>query len=295
MENPYLRTILKQGKEFFLFGNRRQRKISFSYFKQHVLTANDYQPIFFLSTGRTGTKLFTRLIQQDRNFMPFHAPQPELIAQSKILYEKYQLTYCYEDVNTIASQLFMAAREELLYLTYLHGKQYVETNNRITFLAPAILKAIPHARFVYLHRHPGEFIRSGVRRQWYSGNRPHDIGRLSPLQGSQEYEQWVNWGALERIAWLWNTTNLFVENFLDKLAPHQFFRFNFNELHLKNVKGLMQFMGCQVSEAAIEGALKNPVNQQKEGGFPYYEQWLEKDKERVRKLCPLAFEYGYDL
>ena len=292
----YIREAQQQLYELLVYGNLRQRKCSFSTFKQEVLSSADFRPVFFLSTGRTGTQLFTQLLNQCPSLRVFHAPKPELIQQGKIVYEAYQQADdSIAPINRLAGQLFLAAREDLLHACYLHQKTYVETNNRITFFAMAIRAVIPNARFVHLYRHPGDFIRSGIRRQWYAGSSPHDIGRITGDASPAVRERWQEWDQVQKNAWLWNETNEFIEDFLSVLEPSSYFKLDFNALTERSVQSLLHFIGCDLSEKKIRQAIRNPVNQQRDGDYPLYAAWPEADKEKVRALCPLAQEYDYRL
>ena len=54
-----------------------------------------------------------------------------------------------------------------------------------------------------------EMIQEIHRRSWYS-NHPMDSTRLKPLNQSEDYKYWKQWGAVEKICWLWKETKLLV-------------------------------------------------------------------------------------
>lgn len=293
----YLNEARQQLYELTVYGNLRQRKVSLSEFKQDILPSAHFRPIFFLSTGRTGTQLFTQLINCCVSLRAFHTPKPELIQQGKVVYEAYHKTdpFQKELIDRLSGQTFLAAREHYLHQAFLHNKTYVETNNRITFLAPAIHALLPHARFVYLYRHPGDFIRSGIRRRWYTGQVSHDIGRITYGGSAEVQQQWNEWGYIEKIAWLWNETNQFIEDFLSSVDSSSYFKLNFDTLSVRTVISLFDFLDCRLPSKKIAKMINNPVNQQRDGQYPPYEAWPEEDKEKVRSICLLAPAYGYEL
>ncbi|MDH5366412.1 MAG: sulfotransferase [Cyclobacteriaceae bacterium] len=295
--NKYLELIVERGKERIKYGNLRQRKIPIHTFKSKIIKAKEYSPVFFLSTGRTGTKFFTSLLQSDRNIYVQHASKNDLIEQGKVVYESYTSHDVNIDIaNCLSAQIFLAARERVLYECYLHNKQFMETNNRITFFAHAIKKWMPGAKFVHLVRNPGAFIRSGVRREWYSGNTPHDIGRISPTSNSSYKNNWNEMDIIQKNAWLWNETNFFIEKFLITIPQQDYFQFNFDRLNEENVKNLMSFLNVNIDDNIIRRRIKKPVNSQKKGNFPVYEDWENEDKKKVVDICgELADKYGYDL
>ena len=48
----------------------------------------------------------------------------------------------------------------------------------------ALGELFPKAKFIQLVRHPGDFVRSGIRRKYYSGNE-NDDSRITPLINDQ--------------------------------------------------------------------------------------------------------------
>ena len=295
--NKYLELLVERGSEGLKYGNLRQRKTPIHAFKSEILKDKSYSPVFFLSTGRTGTKFFTSLMQFDKNIFVQHTSKNDLIEQGKVVYESYAAENVDIDtINRLSAQVFLAARERVLYESYLHGRQFIETNNRITFFAHAIKKWMPGAKFVHLVRNPGAFIRSGVRREWYSGKTPHDIGRITPTSNSPHYNLWKKMDAIQKNAWLWNETNQFIEDFLVTMPQEDYFQFNFDRLNEKKIEDLLSFLNINIDHKIIRKKIGVPVNSQKQGSFPLYSNWKEEDKKKVVDICgALAQTYGYDL
>ena len=296
MINSYLLELNKRISEFIRYGNNRKIKTSIALFKKKVIRSKAYQPVVFLSTGRTGTKFFSKLLEVDKRNYVLHASKTGLIEQGKIAYKSYK-THGFEneEINRLNAQIYLAAREVIHFECYLHEKKFIEVNNRITFLAPGIKHWMPGTRFVFLYRHPGDFIRSGIRRNWYK-DAPHDIGRLVPLRSSSHYNKWNEFHKIQKIAWLWNETNSFIEDFLATLPKTDYLRFNFNQLNVPTTKDLLAFLGSKVDERSIERAIAKPINVQKIGDYPVYQHWSSKEKDWVKLLCgELAKQYGYDL
>ncbi|MDZ7690395.1 MAG: hypothetical protein U5K69_04470 [Balneolaceae bacterium] len=110
-----------------------------------------------------------------------------------------------EDQPEIVSKIVDAARYEQIRNAWLLDKKYIETNNRITFFCYALSELFPKSQFIHLVRQPEAFITSGLARDWYSNSVLHDEGRIKPTDN--ELQQ------VEKIAWLWNETNHFIEQF----------------------------------------------------------------------------------
>ncbi|MFC2084881.1 hypothetical protein ACFLS9_07485 [Bacteroidota bacterium] len=290
--------IIERVFEFAKFSNTRVVNKDLGQFKNEILISNNYRPVFFLSTGRTGTLLFTKILNKCKNIKTFHSPSPELIGQGKYAYEIYakrELSFD-ENTNHLLAQVFITAREEILYKTYLHGFRYIETNNRISFFAPAIKYLIPNAKFVYVYRHPGEFIRSGIRRNWYSGNHPHDHGRIVPTKISPHFSSWDDYNLIQKISWLWDESNNFIEKFLHSISSDDYIKINFNELNTAVIHNLMCFLNIDLDDSVIQKLIARPVNIQKKGSFQKYEQWPEDDIKIVKDICgDLSAKYGYNL
>ncbi len=254
----------------------------------------DLKPVFFLSTGRCGTLLFTKLLSNAQGVNVFHDPIPNLSLQSKSAWE---MNYTQQVMATeTLRDLFLASRELFLYKTARYGKRYIETNRNITFFAPTIKEIIPSAQFVHIHRHPADFIRSGMRRGWYTGAHPHDQGRLTPVSGDPYADRWPTLSSVGKIAWLWEMTNAFIDTFSESLGEENFLRFNFDELGVESVQKMLGYLGLQISTNRIKKALLKPVNIQKTGEFPTLDKWSHEDRDAMIEICgERASKYGYEL
>ena len=246
---------------------------------------------FVLSTGRSGTLFLNRMLMLSPDVMAVHQPHPELIRASKMAYENIQTR------PAIFSETFKSAREELLLQAANRNKIFVETNNRITFFAPVIRDCFPNALFIHLVRHPGDFVRSGIRRHWYSGKSSHDPGRIQPFSGSVK-EEWDTFSQIARIGWLWNETHRFIEAFKTTLPEEACLYVRAEDLFQNSgaAESVFRFLQLPVPPVKkINKQMQRPANVQKKGAFPHYDAWQEEDKETLKRFCPLAKQYGYIL
>jgi hypothetical protein len=249
------------------------------------------RPVFILSTGRAGTRLLHHLLLLSKHAYSLHQPRPELIRVSKLAYESIS------EIPEIFEEVFRTAREELMLEAVKFNKIFIETNNRITFFAPIITKVFPQAVFIHLVRHPGDFVRSGVRRKWYSGSHEHDLGRIIPRSG-QDKDRWSKMSKIEKIGWLWNETNQFIDEFRKTISPEKFIFVQSENLfndkticeEIYRFAQLPDFNAKKVSKL-----IKKPVNVQKKGSFPRYDDWTDEDKNQLRAVAPLATQFGYKL
>lgn len=249
-------------------------------------------PVFFLSTGRCGTKWFSDLLSQNKKLFVLHSPVPSLAIQSKLAYDLLKTGKLNNSHFDLLQEIFLTGREQYLRYSYKTNKRYIETNNYITFFAPVLLDIFPDAKFVHLYRHPGEFVRSAIRRNYYTDNNPDDIKRIIPLD-NPEKEHWESFSQIEKTAWLWNETNLFIEQFKEK-NPEKVFSFNFNDLTEQNIGSLLQFLNIEIKNTIVSKSLTVKSNTQKEGNFPKYENWdNEKKQELIHNCEKLSKNYGF--
>lgn len=256
-----------------------------------ALVLEEHEPVFFLSTGRCGTLLLTRILDGAPGVVVYHKPAPELFYVDTLAYAEGAEKF--EAYKTAA----LAARFELVADCVIRGRRYVETNQRCTFFAPHLYEVFPRSLFVHLVRHPGSFVRSGVLRRFYEGQQP-DLGRITPADGPTR-ERWPSMSTYQRAAWLWNETNAFIERFKEGRDEKRILTVRADDLFKTPEATLRIFAHCRlpaVPRDRIAAAIGRPVNAQPDDlGIPPYAQWDEARKAEVRPWLPLAERYGYEL
>lgn len=264
-------------------------------FWQALAAAPDFSPVFFLSTGRAGTLFFTELLQETPALLVGHEPQPALVAQSRLMYETLPATGADAALLRLAGQVFVVARQQVLAECLAAQRGYVETNNRITFFAPALLQLFPRVRFVHLYRHPVSFIRSGLARQWYTGRHPHDVGRILPRPGTPQAEGWAQWSDIERIAWLWAETGDWITRFLAQVPAAQQVSMYFEQPDAAAVARVLRFCGAALPRD-LDARVGRPRNAQATDQVPRREAWSAGDEAALQRHAgPLAARLGIPL
>lgn len=249
------------------------------------------RPCFVLSTGRSGTLLLNKLLELSPDAYPVHEPVPELIRPSRRAYEEV------DKHSEIFLEVLKSAREELILKAARNDKIFIETNNRITFFAPVIPEVFPHAVYIHLVRHPGDFVRSGLRRNWYTENHPHDAGRIVPLRKDLQ-KKWAGFTQLEKIAWLWNETHHFIEAFKKTVDPSSVLFVKAEDLFSDTTTARRIYEFVHISgyhEPSVKRVLRRRFNAQRKGRAAPYSEWDEKDKTALKNMAVLAGKYGYSL
>jgi hypothetical protein len=242
---------------------------------------DEFAPIFVLSTGRNGTLLLTNLLAKSKNAVVFHEPVPELSMASKLAYEKHKID------SSFVAGMFEGARYEFLRTAFLLNKIYIETNNRITFFAHEIAKLYPNAKFIHLVRNPSSFIKSGLGRNWYSGETLYDEARIV----MNDAKVWNTLNQYEKIAWLWNETNQFIEEFKTTVESTRVLTVKAEDLFKSVQISNDIFAFCElnsISNSAISKIIGTKTNAGKS---------VLTDAELLRnsqeKYCLLTQKYGY--
>lgn len=276
----------------FEFG-RPKRKISADGLRQNLHQID--RPVFFLSTGRTGTLWLSKLFSHTQGIKSYHAPAPDLSAQNCFAYElqKEESTDQQEIMDTLG-HIFLAGREQVLRYSYKCQRRYLETNNHITFFAPVIAALLPQALFVHLYRHPGDFVSSGLKRGWYE----NDASRFRQIQprDATTRELWSSYTSIQKIAWLWKETNEYIETFKQSMPGDRTFSLDFSNMDAASIREMAQFADIPLSEARISKRLHHRLNDQRFSQDEKYLQWSDQDREALSSICQsLADHYGYSL
>jgi hypothetical protein len=182
----------------------------------------------------------------------------------------------------------------------------VESNQCLTFFAPAIASLWKKAKFVHLVRHPGDFVRSAVRKGWHKNDSIWESGRVKMV----DQDLWARLDHMEKLGWLWNTTNQFVEDFFRQIENERTALFKIEDLFqdIDTVKALFRFIGTEtITEEQIleiqcarinemEIHPDEPPNMKKMWDFPLYNDWNDKMKKRLKIYAEkLGLTYNYDL
>ncbi|HZR81717.1 MAG TPA: sulfotransferase [Candidatus Binatia bacterium] len=248
---------------------------------------------FVLSTGRAGSKTLTALFALSSRIVSEHEPDPRLVKAS---FDAYLEGPAIADSEKWRAVVY-AARDDLVCEANRRGRIYVETNNRLTYLAPVLARCFPASRFIHLHRHPYEVVRSGMRRGYYESHN-WDFARVRPRPGEPMAAAWDALPRLEKVAWYWARVNGESHAFVRSLPEGRGFDLNADALFAgdeRTLRALFQFVGVEFPPVElVEEVLGQKINAAVRGSYPVPAEWTDEDRAAVwRQVGPTAEVLGY--
>ncbi len=257
-----LRKWWNQNRQFF--NEETERRAVYTYKdpnidKLHERVLRDASPCFVLSTGRAGTALLTKILSHHKGVRVEHNPIPELTFHSAYAYRHWQ------DKADLCKAMIDAARYEYVRNAFIRNEVFVESNPRITFFAYQLAELFPKARFIHLIRHPADFIASGMARNWYLEGRIRDEGKIKP----EQLKDWEKWSQADKIAWLWQETNAFIEEFKKQSRKGRVLTVRSEDFFsdTKISSEIAMFIGLKpLPERELARLIRKPVNAQRSKG-----------------------------
>ena len=94
---------------------------------------------------------------------------------------------------------------------------------------------------------------------------------------------WINLSQIEKIAWLWNETNHFIEEFKSTNKNNPVLTLKAEEIfnNYKSIESIFTFIGISEINPAVKKMIKKPVNKQKKKEISSIENLLSFDKPLV--------------
>lgn len=127
--------------------------------------------LFFVTTGRTGTKSVIDYLQRHSMTYAVHAPTPPI---SSIGYRHFRDKISAES----GFWSYYATRERYLQSAAERELLFCDGDCKVLPLVGALAKMLPNSRFIHIYREPGGFIRSGLARGYYASHSPELWGHL---------------------------------------------------------------------------------------------------------------------
>jgi hypothetical protein len=254
------------------------------------LAAGDWRDarcVFVPSTGRAGSMQLAAVLGLAPEVIALHEPTPMLLDLGAEAYAEH----CAGDAWRCLAR---GIRNELVAFAAHENRIYVETNNRLTFIAQALADVYPASRFIHLHRHPYEVVRSGLSRRWYEGSAV-DFSLIRPRPGDPYAGRWGTMTAAEKIAWFWLRINEEASAFVAGLGPRGMVlgAAEFFACEAQTISRLFEFVGVPAPDlAAVRQALGRQLNATRGGTA----KQATADVHPIRAIvAPLAEQLGYEL
>ncbi|MCF7802881.1 MAG: GSCFA domain-containing protein [Candidatus Marinimicrobia bacterium] len=255
--------------------------------KRSTQPADTGQAFFTLSSGRCGTMTLSHILDTATNARVYHHPQPYLVDQTLAAY--------HENIDT--AETFWQARKSVITEAWQHDLIFGELDHNMTPFTTAITEEIPDSKFIVLVRNPWDFVRSGMRRNYYNGH-PWDSGRLRPEPSHPDFERWQAMSQFEKVCWLWNETYTRIQQYLEDIPNDRYHIVRFEDM-IENPevsKELFDFLGLTgFDEEEIQSILETPLNKQTGGSFPKPEEWAQNYHYTLLKQCKVSLiNFNYD-
>ena len=246
------------------------------------------QAFFVLSSGRCGTMTLAGLLNTASNAHVWHHPQPDLISEALAAYH-----------GTIdKKKTFWEARYSILHKTWAEGLIHGETDLLMSPFCDMLANEIPDSKFLILVRDPRDFVRSGMRRNYYEGH-GWDFGRLRPQKGTEAFERWNRLDQFDKICWLWRETYERIFKIKQGISGDRVKIVHFEDLvkDSSQTKEVFEFLGLKgFEELKIEELLERKLNAQQTGDFPKSHAWPKELTSNLLQECGgLAKSLGYRL
>jgi hypothetical protein len=258
---------------------------------------NDYSPVFVLSCGRSGSKFIHHLLQKSNQAKSYHEAFPNLMYFP-------QYAYYHQEKREVLKMMVWAARMEIILDAFNENRIYMEANQCLSFFAPVLNDIFPKSKFIHLVRHPGDFVRSAIRKGWHTNDSIWESGRLK-----MEDPEWEKMSHIARLSWLWTQTNKYLSSVLSNLPPERVLLVKAEDMFtsINTIKRIYDFCGISVpvSDKDMLAFMKKPINEllihpnepanmRKTTSFPKYKEWDNELKEELRRFAgSLAHQYGY--
>ena len=271
---------------------RRAHKLTLG--KAYGAEWENMECVFTLSTGRTGTQTMASMLALSPKVLAEHEPNPRLVKSSFDAYMDQGSPEWLERWK----EFVWAVRDDFVLEANAKGKVYVESNNRLTYLADAVLAAFPASKYVFSHRDPYKVIRSGMRRGAYTGpNICWNFARIRPRAGEPYLDAWDTMTPLAKEAWRWAKINQDSIDFLATLPADKKLELPASDLFSEReeiYKNLFAFVGVSCPPMdEIKRVMSKKINAQFHfGGLDF--SWTQEAYDEVRPfIAEVAETLGY--
>ena len=159
-------------------------------------------------------------------------------------------------------------------LRYTRHDVFFEANNRLFSFSRELKAAFPHAKFIHLHRHPAEAVRSAMSKpdvEAYLQSNLRFQGRLAGQKTARPFERFCHY---------WNNVN---NRIAEDLAGQPVLSLRFADLVSGQIDSLAKFIDRALPNRKHEAVNRGRVRS--EGRFPDYAAWAKTDQQTLHHIC----------
>lgn len=253
---------------------------------------NSIQPVFIVSTGRTGTQFFAEFFNLFPSVRSLHEPQPDFL--------KLGIEYAQGlvDFETASRQIELKRRAYCHELKQEGIKLYVESNNRFFSLLKPLRAVFPHSKVIYIVRDGRDYVRSGISRVWYTEHDKVPRLRADMFPDDLHAKQWRQMDRFEKIAWRWQKKDGFIHADFQHLDNALKVKFEdiFYDPERSGVYQISRFIGIPDNETRhyLTKMGNRKVNTNSKQVIPKWMHWNDEMKQAFDKIAAHHMQLHYD-
>lgn len=240
--------------------------------------------IFFIfSLGRSGTQIFSRILNNDPRATVVHEPLTrDFLEYARTFNENYS---CDEYIECFRKKYIQNI------ISNQNIKVYGEVNSVLRRHAAALMSIIPNVTGLYLIRDGRDVVRSMMARGsmtnslWY-------YSKITPQIGDPYFNEWHNMSQFEKCCWVWASENAILYKQFGQAMKFELL-LNDYEYFKSNV---LDALGLNISkELWQKERLIKSENRTKKFLCESYENWPSTWKDFFWKICgDMMLKNGYD-
>jgi len=244
---------------------------------------------FLLGSGRCGTLLISRMLNQDREALVLHEPH-----RHSDLTTRHE---CRRDPE-FAYQYIQTFRKYEIYKKVIEHNRpiYGEVSSPLRCLDGALARSFPHATFMLLVRDGRATVRSALnrqipRRREGGGNHPP----TRPLPDDHPYvDRWHEMSDFEQACWWWMDAYRMLLDHLPEAPIVHFERITKDYDYARD--RILDPIGLHVTRQQYDASMSRmSANAAREYMIPHWSEWDETMRRQFDDICgPMMARLGYD-
>lgn len=250
--------------------------------------------ILLLSTGRTGTKFFAKLLSGwSDEALVFHASpnSPKLNILSNMVLQGFLPEF-------ILEKAWRHYKENEIFLN--DKPLYIDSNNHLYALPWILPNLYPNLSVVHIVRDPRSYICSHInwahqRKKSYFANFILPFWQPNAfLLGEMGAAEWLSLSQVERFAWIWHFKNNLISKLPERNIPYYRLKFEdyFEGGSEVSKRALFDFLRLDVKKA--HKSTNEVENVSSKGKAPGWQYWTDAQCRGVQRICgELMSKYGY--